>query len=107
MKKNKRDLKELERERIESLILEFLRYDSFVSLNLLSDFYDRMCEWLDLSLKSSEYQKNIRKMRIVLKRMKDKKLIDWRRCGTGIGGESTFGMKTLNSYALYEYWNIK
>lgn len=49
--KNKRDLKELERERIESLILEFLRYDSFVSLNLISDFYDRMCEWLDLSLK--------------------------------------------------------
>ena len=90
---------------IEVKIVNYLNNNQFSDLFILSDFYEKMCEWLKLSTKTSEYNKNKRKIQYFLRKMKNKKLIDWRRCGTGVGGKSTFGMSTLNSYATYELWN--
>lgn len=86
-------------------VLAFLKNNPFSDLYILSDFYEACCLFLNLDIKGKTYDSNIRKIRYRLRNMKEAKLIDWRRCGTGFGGETDFGMKSLNSYALYDAWN--
>ena len=90
---------------IEAKVISFLGKNQCSDLYILSDFYENMCKWLNLDDGTQHYDKNLRKIQSFLRSMKNKKLVDWRRCGTGIGGKSTFGMTSLNSYATYDLWN--
>jgi hypothetical protein len=87
-------------------VLCFLQANQFSDLYILSDFYEACCLYLNLDTKGKTYSSNISKIRYRLKKMKKQNLIDWRRCGTGFAGSSTFGMTSLNSYALFNDWNI-
>jgi len=37
--------------------------------------------------------------------MREKKCIDWRRCGSGYRGKTDFGYTSQNSYTLFGFWD--
>ena len=91
-------------ERFEFAVIEFLKREMGGDLYILSDFYDHCCEYLDLKPLAGRYWNNKRIIQRRLKKMKDKGLIDWRRLGVGYGGKSQFGMTSLNTYVLPNFW---
>lgn len=91
--------------RFEFAVAEWLRREKSGDLYILSDFYLFCCELLNLQDLTADYWKSKRKIQYRLKKMKDKGLIDWRRCGTGFIGKTDFGMTSLNAYTLAGFWD--
>ena len=89
----------------EKNVLLYLENNQFSCLYILSDFYSSCCEFLELDQLTGDYKSNRRKIQSRLRKMKIKKLIDWRRTGTGFLGKTDTGITSLNSYALYKDWN--
>lgn len=90
----------------ETGVLKHLHLENCAELHIMSSFYDLCADLLKLDRTTNSYWKNKRIIQYRLKKMKDKKLIDWRRSGTGFLGKTDFGTSNLNFYALYDFWNV-
>jgi len=89
----------------ENNVLEYLKHNKLGDLHIMSDFYEVCLKCLELQNNTKDYWSNIRKIQYRLKKMKNKKLIDWRRTGTGFCGKTDFGVSSLNFYAIHGFWD--
>jgi len=88
----------------EKNIIDFLETEKTGDLHILSDFYWKCVELLNLQDGTHDYKKNTSKIRYRLNKMRKKGLIDCRRTGTGFLGKTDFGSTSSNTYTLPNFW---